>query len=63
MLLGKLFHLRSSGVQIHLESETTEDQQTCFYLKRMLAQDPAEGFEWTITITDGTGRVSIKLQM
>ena len=49
-LLEKLFTLRS-GMPIHLElgTRSTENQNTCVYLKKMLVQTPEEGLEWTIT--------------
>lgn len=49
---------------IHLElgADTTENQNTCVYLKKMLVQAPDEDLEWTVTITDDTGLVSFTLK-
>ena len=60
LLLQELINLRYSGVPIHLElsAETTEDRDTCVYMKQMLAQAPDENnLDWTITISDDIGQV------
>ncbi|XP_072035488.1 uncharacterized protein [Amphiura filiformis] len=56
-LLGEIYNLHYSGIPIRMEigTETTENMDTCLYVKQMLIQD--RDLDWKVTISDDIGQI------